>query len=354
MKSLQSKSVRVRNALFKKIDSGVFVEGGVLPSERELAENFKVSHATIREAVTQLVASGHVVRMQGKGTFVKKPAPAAVGRPRTVNVYAWDTHGLAEQDPFLAEVLYGAHRALSKSGGHLLRFVAIPRDSRFPDVFKRNKDENANCGALFVAYLPDAADWRIVSERKMRAVSIGKPKEGCPIPFVEINHFQGMRKAVEKFAELGHRRMLFVDVSSDYPSAQDRRKGFEKGLADFACEGRFVPIASMGADEPRERLAAFLGSGFAFSAAVVYGDRPTIGVFKALERHGLRVPDDVSLISYSDYDWIDDACGVKFTKIRQSVPDLAEAACDMLRGEIRETEVWRDTFFLEGNTLRAR
>jgi len=44
--------------------------GDMLPSERQLCDEYSVSRITVREAVGQLVADGLLVRVHGKGTFV--------------------------------------------------------------------------------------------------------------------------------------------------------------------------------------------------------------------------------------------------------------------------------------------
>jgi len=48
-------------------------EDDLIPSERELCEAFEASRMTIRQAVDLLVQEGLLVRIKGKGTFVKKP-----------------------------------------------------------------------------------------------------------------------------------------------------------------------------------------------------------------------------------------------------------------------------------------
>lgn len=60
----------VRRVLAHEIESGLYEDGLLLPSETELGKRFDVSRITIRNAVSQLVSAGLVHRRQGIGTFV--------------------------------------------------------------------------------------------------------------------------------------------------------------------------------------------------------------------------------------------------------------------------------------------
>src|SRR5512145_3015838 len=52
------------------IKAGKFKAGDQLPSERELAETFKVSRTSVREALRALETEGLVISRTGTGTFV--------------------------------------------------------------------------------------------------------------------------------------------------------------------------------------------------------------------------------------------------------------------------------------------
>nr|WP_285842864.1 GntR family transcriptional regulator [Metabacillus litoralis] len=54
----------------KSIISEELQPGDVLPSERELSENYQISRMTVRQAITNLVNKGYLYREKGKGTFV--------------------------------------------------------------------------------------------------------------------------------------------------------------------------------------------------------------------------------------------------------------------------------------------
>ena len=61
---------RIFGVLRQRVVDGVYGPGDRLAPEDELAAEFKVSRATIRQAVGELVNSGLVSRQQGRGTFV--------------------------------------------------------------------------------------------------------------------------------------------------------------------------------------------------------------------------------------------------------------------------------------------
>ena len=64
---------QVESDIKRRIDSGEWSKGAKLPSEPELAKEYDVSRATIRQAIANLVSAGFLTRRQGLGTFVSSP-----------------------------------------------------------------------------------------------------------------------------------------------------------------------------------------------------------------------------------------------------------------------------------------
>lgn len=67
---------QIESYICEKIQSGEWEKGMKLPPEPELSAQFGVSRATIRQAVTNLVQRGMLVRKQGSGTYVSRPSAA--------------------------------------------------------------------------------------------------------------------------------------------------------------------------------------------------------------------------------------------------------------------------------------
>lgn len=56
----------------KKINDGTWPEGYKLPSEETFSKELNISRGTVRKAIKELVKSGYLEQVHGKGTFVLK------------------------------------------------------------------------------------------------------------------------------------------------------------------------------------------------------------------------------------------------------------------------------------------
>jgi GntR family transcriptional regulator len=61
----------VKEELRSMVDAGD--PGTALPTERELAEQLATSRTTVRQAISELVVEGLLVRTQGSGTYIAEP-----------------------------------------------------------------------------------------------------------------------------------------------------------------------------------------------------------------------------------------------------------------------------------------
>src|SRR5574342_920172 len=65
---------QLENILRSKIEGGEVLPNHKLPTEQELSREYKISRATVRQALAALVSEGLLFRKQGKGTFVTEKA----------------------------------------------------------------------------------------------------------------------------------------------------------------------------------------------------------------------------------------------------------------------------------------
>ena len=63
--------LQLTRILLGQITSGKWENGGQIPTEAELCLQYGVSKITVRQAIKNLAAEGYLLKIQGKGTFVR-------------------------------------------------------------------------------------------------------------------------------------------------------------------------------------------------------------------------------------------------------------------------------------------
>lgn len=69
--------VQLYKIMKEMIISGRWPAGTLVPSEKDLCRIYGISSATVKTAIFRLVSEGFLIRIQGKGTFVKKRSQAS-------------------------------------------------------------------------------------------------------------------------------------------------------------------------------------------------------------------------------------------------------------------------------------
>jgi DNA-binding LacI/PurR family transcriptional regulator len=140
----------------------------------------------------------------------------------------------------------------------------------------------------------------LLKERNYPFALIGHCADNTGISFVDLDFAHAVATAVAHLAELGHRRIAFVNVSRDlheagYGPAVRSIAGFERALAAHGVEGiarLCLPVPAAGYEIVEELLTADPN----LSAIVTINREAIGGMLQAIADRGLRIPDDLSLV----------------------------------------------------------
>ena len=121
--ALQSAIEQTLTRLLNAIKLGLLPPGSRLPAERELCQRLAISRSTLRQALQQMVSSGHLraVRGRGGGTFVSDAPPPP--RPSRDLVRSWREICDRRRAVELAAATLAAERATPDDVGRLRRLV---------------------------------------------------------------------------------------------------------------------------------------------------------------------------------------------------------------------------------------
>jgi DNA-binding LacI/PurR family transcriptional regulator len=306
-------------SLRSQIVSGELRPGTRLPSVAEFQAAHGISQSTVDKAHALLEQEGLIAREQGRGTFVAEPAPA-----RTVSALGLWMRTPSVNDIYMLEVLAGLRAASSR---HDLRLIWLDTAKPF---------DAAGADAVLLCCEPNEALALALPPRLPHVLLFHhSPDFTC----IVADDFNGGKLATRHLIELGHRRIACL-LSSDYDSISRRRlAGYQEAMheAGISVGDGFVQFLNapreVGYREGGEQfMEKWLRQGWSetgCTALVAHNDEVALGAIRALSAHGLRVPDDVSVIGF-DGTAISEMCAPPLTAIRIPLSGLGANAVEVL------------------------
>lgn len=136
---------------------------------------------------------------------------------------------------------------------------------------------------------------------------------------------------VEHLAGHGHSRIGFISGRAGLSTTSERLSGYRLGLASSRLEfDHHLVRAGASQVGPARRAVKALMTGAHPPTALVSGNNAmTVGALRGLQDLGLRVPDDVALAVFDDFEWAD-LMSPRLTAIAQPVPEIGTMATRLL------------------------
>ena len=159
-------------------------------------------------------------------------------------------------------------------------------------------------------------------------VAFDRPAEGIQTDTVLVENRAGAREATEHLIQHGHERIAFVGDVRHFYTARKRLEGYKEALEAAGLE----PLHSLGAHSielGEEATKGFLGAPDRPTALFAANILTTLGALRAVEDLGLRIPEDVALIGFDDFE-LAHVLRPRFTLVRQPAAELGRRAAGML------------------------
>jgi len=167
--------------------------------------------------------------------------------------------------------------------------------------------------------------------RGMPMVVTGSKIKASGLVSLNCDNVEGARVATRHLLDLGHRQIAFISGDPGHADALDRLQGYKNALAEAAIPFDPELVAEGGYHEASGLHAVhdLLAKGKRFTALFAANDQMAIGALLGLNRHSLRVPEDVSLIGYDDLQSSLFSCP-PLSSVHQSAHELGQLAADAM------------------------
>lgn len=304
---------------------------------RALGGSYPVASRTrnkIQRAIEELgyVANAHARALAGTTT-------------RTVGLLIGDL-----VDPFFSHIARGAEREIA-AAGHLCLIATAERDPRRELLFlDLMLEQRAEAVILVGGADPDsplapqfARRARSFAANSGRLVLCGRPPVGAPTPAVRYDNEGGAAAITEYLLAAGHERILFLGGPHRLSTTTDRVAGYRRALdaRNVPVDPKLIHTGGFGRLYGYEQMTAILAGGTDFTAVFAANDNVGAGVFRALEEHGIRVPQDMSVVGYDDVP-IASALTPPLTTVHVPLEELGREAARLALGMPGEDPGERD------------
>ena len=315
---------------------------------RELARLSGVSVATVSRVLNDYADVSPATRkrvLEVARELDYTPSAAArtlvMQRSKVIGVLLQTGEGHPDlQHPFFQEVLVGLKHRLGAGGYDLLLFATENPGNGFSDYsYVRRARHHRVDGLVLMGMDPAEEEVQKLVKARIPLVAVDAELVGGRSGFVISDNLGGARVAVRHLRQQGHDRIAtLTGILSTRPGA-DRLLGYRAELEaqglpyrdDYVQEGDFY------FESGRRGMNALLALSEPPTAVFAAGDLMAAGALRAVEEHGLSVPDDVALVGFDDIQ-LAAMMQPSLTTVRQDKIGLGSAAGEALLRMLDEAD----------------
>ena len=207
-------------------------------------------------------------------------------------------------NPLIATITSGAESKL-RAGGYSMLLMNSENDPELDAAHIR----------FFQARRVDGMILSLASERRQTTLDV-LAQVDVPIVLIDRDvsgdlrasivrndHREGMRAAIGHLLDLGHRRIALITGTLDLWPVRERIAGMADAVAARGRPDETISlVGSLSAEHGERSTEQLLAMHPRPTAIVAGGNQVLAGCVRALSRHSIRIPDDMSLITCDEVD----------------------------------------------------
>jgi LacI family transcriptional regulator len=244
-------------------------------------------------------------------------------------VIPWRVSQLLE-DPYFVGLIRGVSRA-SNAAGTTLSFFLFDTEEEERELYPRVVAPRLVDGLMLVALRKDDPFLDEVANSGLPMVSLGRVMHRDDVSWVDVDNFEGSRRAVQHLVGLGHTRIASIAAPQHIVSGIDRHNGFIEGMREARLDPELVEFADWSGDGGYAAMLKLLQH--QPTAVYVASDTMAMGALRAINDSGLSVPEDLAIVSFDGLP-ASERSSPPLTTLRQPIPQIGETLIKILLDQI--------------------
>lgn len=355
-----SKYIQIAEYFKDLIVTGKIVPGEQLLTESQIVDQFKCSRHTVRQALMELENHGYIYKEQGKGTFCSYVDKDKNSFDKTIAVLT-----TYMSNYIFPSIISGIEDVLSSAGYSLLLFNTNNEKNKEREYLQKIIEHNVV--GLIVEPTMSALEnvnldyYNELEKRKIPYIMINAKYDELDSAYVVMDDIKGSYISTKYLIQLGHTNIAGIFKNDDLQGV-NRKLGYLKALSEFNIPidndiiGTYVTKEEVFSDY--EFITNLLKKSNRPTAIVCYNDEVAVQALQAVRDNGLKVPEDISIVSYDDSDMAT-ATEVKLTTIRHPKGEMGRRAArgliDMIEGRVDKTYyVYEPELIVRNSTMNVK
>lgn len=240
------------------------------------------------------------------------------------------------ENPFFAAAARGLSDVLEAEGYTILLANSdedLEREERLVETFRARRVDGLVVAPSVANGLPHLGD---VAAAGIPLVLFDRPVRGLKVDVVMVDNKRGAQQAVEHLIALGHRRIGLVTDQPEIASSAERIDGYRSALAaaGFSVDEHLIAITGSTHADGYRAAKALLEQRRRPSAIFTANNMMSMGTLLALRDLSLRIPTDVALVGFDDFEWTT-LIEPPLTVVRQPVSEIGRRAGERLLARMR-------------------
>lgn len=150
----------------------------------------------------------------------------------------------------------------------------------------------------------DLAHLQKVVDEGMPMVFFDRLVEGMNATSVIVDDYQGAYDAVEHLIDQGCKNIVHLAGPENLIIGRKRKEGYISAYEDYELpiDESYIVECRYGTQEEAEiAMETLLASGKAIDGVFANNDMAALGALKAIKKAGLRIPEEIAIVGYSDW-----------------------------------------------------
>jgi DNA-binding LacI/PurR family transcriptional regulator len=278
----------------------------------------------IRDAVKQAVEElGYVPNQAARSLVTQRTESIALILPETANRVFSD-------DLFFPAIIRGVGMELEAADKQLVLMMAGSAASH--DRVERYAVAGHVDGVMFASMHGADPLPGTLARLGIPVVCSGRPMTPIEsaVPYVDVDHFGGVSAAVQHLLGTGRRRIATIAGPQDMVAGVDRLNGYRASL-EAAGLATHIAVGDFTRESGVKAMHQLLVDDPELDAVFVASDMMAHGALQALKDAGRRVPADVAVIGFDDFE-ISRYSDPPLTTVRQPIVDMGRTMARQMLG----------------------